>query len=224
MMLPLGLWRLISTRVGFPDSTDNQDRAVRYLVDDMPLSAGVDQKLAHQLLCVRSYVVGLLASLDHKGITPHPREAMALVLAELLDRPEKMQAITRWSRHRYLQERGPARVGATRYAKELGALASRSSRSRPPAEECVRLRNQHLRVRGFGRLIDRARVRIVYDSGQGPLPREISQIEFQSDWPDWAAYLIDPSTYATISAYCHLRRDYRTFNLMSILSVAPSET
>lgn len=221
-MLPLGLSRLIRDIVGDPDSTHAQDRAIRYLVNDMPPSAGVDGELAHQLLCVRSYVVGLLASLDRKGVAPHPREAMALVLAELLDRPEKMRAITQWSRQRYLEERGPARVGATRYADELGDLASRASRPRPSPEECRRTRDQHLRVRGLGPLIDHPRVRIVYDSGEGPLPREISEIEFHFDWPDWAAYLIDPSTFATISAYCHLRKDFRTFNLMRISSVSPA--
>lgn len=130
-----------------------------------------------------------------------------------------MRAVVVWSGHRFLHDRGPARVGATRYAGLLSDRVRHVCRSeRPPERDTVRLTHDRLRQVKLGALVDAARVRIVYDSGGERTSRVLSDIKLSFLWPTWAAHLIDPSTYMLVDAFCHLRSDRRTFSLMNIVS------
>lgn len=218
-----GLWAIVEGQTGEGVATPAQLRAVRWLVGNMPEDAVLSGTVAHELLCARSYVVGLLVSLEREGVRPHPIEAMAVVMAELFAEPVMIRAVVAWSGQRFLHERGPARVGATRYAGLLGDRVRHVCRSERPAKrDAVRLTHDRLRQIGLGALVDAARVRIVYDSGGERTSRTITQIELVSLWPTWAAYLIDPSTYMLVDAFCHLRNDRRTFNLMNVVSAVPA--
>jgi hypothetical protein len=189
------------------------------LIGNMPDEAHLSFDVAHELLCARSYVIGLLSNLGHKGVFPHPSEAMFRVLEVLLSTPEMMLAVCKWNRQRYLQERGPARVGGTRYAEALGKIVKADCLSRRPTiAECRMILERRMREAGFGALVDSARAHIIYDSDGEITSRTISKIQLVSGWPQWAVYLIDPTTFMTVSAYCHLRSDGRTFNFLKMES------
>jgi hypothetical protein len=212
-----GLWDLVEGRSGAEPATVEQERAARYLIGDIPDEARLSFEVAHELLSVRSYVVGLLASLERKGAKPHPREAMRVALEAVLNDVAILRSIKAWSRRRYLEDRGPPRVGGTAYAGVIGTVIMDGCRRvRPSQAECLTLANEALRRAGFGALVDSSHVRIVYDSSGELTTRVISDVEMRSDWPDWAAFLINPTTHVTIDAYCHLRRERRTFNLMRV--------
>jgi hypothetical protein len=214
-----GLWRFVEERCGAEPATTTQERAARYLIGDMPSSARLSFEAAHELLSVRSYVVGLLISLERKQVTPHPREAMSVILDAVLKDEPMLRSILTWSRRRYLQDSGPSRVGGTANAVALSDLVVGNCRlTRPSSAVCTALRDEALRRAGFGSLLDSQRVKIVYDSSGELTTRVISAVELQSGWPDWAAYLIDPASNMTLDAYCHLRGDYRTFNLLRVQS------
>lgn len=215
-----GLWPLVAERSAGAHATTAQERAARFVVGDMPTAAVVSFDAAHELLCVRAYIIGLLASLSRKKIHAHPREAMRIVFTAVVENEELLKSIIRWNQRRYSQDPGPARVGATAHAELLGKLVAESCRKRVPTlNEARRVAMDAVREAGLGMLLDAQRVRIVYDGPGERTTREISRLELTSRWPSWAAYLLEPYAFHTLDAFCHLRNEARTFNLRRIVSI-----
>lgn len=217
-----GLWELVSKRpLGDELATVKQKVAARYLIDDMPVDATLGFEAARELLSVRSYVIGLLLSLYKQGAHPHPREAMWWILREAYLQPLIIKTIRKWNKDRYFEDRGPARVGATRHFDELCTIALTYCRASLPSEaDCLAVRDAELSDNGLGDLISSNEATIDYRDGDEVTTRYISGIKLTSQWPWWSYLLINPPSFISIEACCHLRGAHRTFAAFKIARVA----
>ena len=220
-MPPFGLWELVSQRS--PErgtATERQLTAARYLIGDMPRDAVLGFEAARELLSVRSYIIGMLASLYRQGAQVHPREAIWFVLQEAYRNPAILSAIRKWSGDRFFEDRGPARVGGTRYFNELRTIVEANCRSKKPHEdECLAVRDVELRSHGLSGLLTDKSATIDYFDGDETTTRTISEIQLTSNWPWWAFWLVGAPAFISVDAFCHLRHSHRTFAAMKITRV-----
>lgn len=215
-----GFWSLVD---GWPGdhhpSTQPQEEAARYFIQNAPRHRNLGWGLSHEILCVRSYLLGLLHLLGGRRKQVHPRQAAYELVAELGRSPDILRDIRRWSQRRYSADSGPPRIGATKHAEGLAAcLIARCSAPPPSTADIQALIAERLKTRGLDSLAHAKRVEITYDSGGDRTCRVISGIQLDWNWPGWAAYILDPATYLHVSAHCELRRAERTFNIGRILS------
>ncbi|EIZ78252.1 hypothetical protein WSK_3134 [Novosphingobium sp. Rr 2-17] len=218
--LPFGLWELVSQRPFDGPPSDMQLSAARYLIGDMPPNASLGYGAAGELLSVRSYVIGLLASLYGRGGKAHPREAMLWVLREAYQNPPILKGILRWSRNRYFEDRGPTRVSATRYFSELHRVVVENCHTPTPSEiQSIAVRDAELKAFGIGRIINSKSATIHYRNEDEITVRTISDIQLSSSFPWWSYWLIGAPAFMSISGFCHLRNENRTFAARKIQHV-----
>lgn len=220
-MPDFGLWKMISQRPVSGDSaTDRQTRACRYLIGDMPSNGVIGFDAARELLSVRSYAIGLLANLYRHGSKLHPRETMWWLLHEAYHDPAILKAICLWNKDRYFEDRGPARVGATRHFQQLSAVVVANCSTPMPSEsQCIVVRDAALKLHGLGGLVAAKSPTIEYGDGGETTVRTISAITLQSRWPWWSYLLINPPSFISVNAFCHLRREHRTFAAYKITRI-----
>lgn len=200
-------------------ATQRQQLAARYLIGDLQAAASIDFEAARDLLAVRAYVIGLLISLARQGLRHHPREAMWWVLREVYHDTTILEAIRRWSKDRFLEDRGPPRVGATRFYEPLGQLVRTRCKLPPPTDaECLAVRDEQLCAQGLGALLRKQTPTIVYRDGDDTTTRRLSEVTLHSHWPWWSYWLINAPSFIYINAFCHLRQDYRTFAAFKIVT------
>lgn len=214
-----GFWPIASRLAPYDGvATDRQDAAIRYWMRNVPDNTSVGHELAHTLLCVRSYLLGLIALSARKSTGVHPWEATGVLLDHLATAPDTLADIKRWSRRRYLTEAGPARVAATTHCGALLALLERSCRRRAPTlDEARKAIEQRICSAGLAELLSGRPVKIDYESYGEETTRTISAPEIGWGWPDWAVFMLDPLVHCSVTGYCHLRSEQRTFNLGRII-------
>lgn len=190
-MSAFGLWKMASLRPVEQSATDAQLIASRYLIGDMPHDRLLGFETANELLSIRSYTIGLLSNLYRRGCRHHPREAMWWLVREAYRDPAVLQAIRQWSRNRHFEDRGPARVGGTRYFHELSAIVSANCHAPMPSDaQTVAVRNAAMRQSELGGLLECRHATIDYADGDKITTRTISDIQLRSRWPWWSYWLI----------------------------------
>lgn len=219
-MTVFGLWEMASLRPVGECATDAQLIASRYLIGDMPPDGLLGFETANELLSVRSYTIGLLSNLYRRGGQHHPREAMWWILREVYRGPVLLRAILKWNRNRYFEDRGPARVAATRHFGELSTVVLANCHGAMPSDaQSIAVRNTAMRRCRLGELLECRHATIDYADGNEVTTRTISDIELRSRWPWWSYWLIAAPSFISVDAFCHLRKERRTFAANRIVGV-----
>lgn len=213
-----GIWSCVQPlKERFAPASDRQEKGALYFIADAPETALIGAELASKLLSARSYLIGLVAELERRGTPVHPREAAYHFMSLLVDEPIYLRCVTTWNNRRYREDAGPARIRATRHYDALSNhLATKCTRELPDQKTSKSLIHGRLRERGLSPLIDSETVEITYESRSERTRRRVSSFSFHWNYPDWAAYLLNPADHMFLSGYCHLRQAQRTFHLGGI--------